>query len=303
MSFSFFDAKSINDRGQVSGDIVNCGELTCDSIVGIYENGQIQALQPGISGPINLRGNIGGGVIVDPVNFFTQAAIFRKKGLELIPPLLGEITSSVIALNDKNTALVDSLDESFSSSTVLYAKGKSRLIDFGPSVPFSFFLSMNNQSDISGTTVDELNLNKGFRFDQRTGKTQLLNPLSTEPHAWGLGINNQGNVLGYSFNPGSLERIGLWDRFGKFKAYFVEGTPEFPTISNRLVFNDKNQIVISRVSFPESDSNNVSYLVPKPGIRLNIADLVVNLPPERKISIVWDINNRGDMIATGYIFR
>jgi hypothetical protein len=161
---------------------------------------------------------------------------------------------------------------------------------------------MNNQSDISGTTVDELNLNKGFRFDQRTGKTQLLNPLSTEPNAWGLCINNQGNVLGYSFISGGLERIGFWDRFGKFLTYFVEGTPEFPTVSNRLVFNDKNQIVISRVSFPESDSNNVSYLVPKLGVRVNIADLVVNLPPERKISIVWDINNRGDMIATDIFF-
>lgn len=298
---SFFDAKTINDRGQVSGDIYNCDEITCEIVVGIYKNGRTQALQPGISGPINIRGNIGGGVIIDADNSFTQAAIFSTKGLELIPPMLGEITSNVIALNDKNAALVDFTD-AVGSRFALYSKGKSTVIDFGQRVTTPSLLGLNNKGVISGTSGTLFVNEKAFRFDPRSGFLELLEPLATEPFSRGLGINNQGNVLGYSFIPGSLERVGLWDRFGKFKTYFVEGTPEFPTVSNQLVFNDKNQIVISRIGNPSSERNNVSYLVPKPGVRLNIADLVINLPPERKISIVWDINNHGDMIATDVFF-
>ena len=54
-----------------------------------------------------------------------------------------------------------------------------------------------------------------------------------EPHAWGLGINYRGDVLGYSFVSFSTERIGFW-RGTTFHTRFVEGTAEFPTVSNFL---------------------------------------------------------------------
>jgi hypothetical protein len=52
----------------------------------------------------------------------------------------------------------------------------------------------------------------------------------------------------------------VWDRTGLFTPYFVEGTPQIPTVSNTLVFNDNNVIVISNISTGE----RTSYIVPRP---------------------------------------
>jgi len=42
--------------------------------------------------------------------------------------------------------------------------------------------------------------------------------------------------------------------------------------------------------------------VPKPGVRLNLADLVENLPLGQSLGAIFDINNHGDMIGTGGFF-
>ena len=140
-------------------------------------------------------------------------------------------------------------------------------------------LSINNNGFVSGTQGDDLcDGGTGFRFDPRTGQVALLEPLSTDPTAWGVDINNRGQVLGYSFVCGGIERIGVWDRRGEFQTYFVEGTDEVPTISNKLLFNDNNLIVITSVSSPDAEAGRNSYLVPRPGTRLNLADLVDDLP-------------------------
>jgi len=107
-------------------------------------------------------------------------------------------------------------------------------------------------------------------------------------------VNSRGEVLGYSFVPGALERIGVWDAQGRFHTYFVQGTPEFPTISNGLTFNDRNTIVITQVSRPV-DERNESYLVLKPGVRVKLADLVADMPAEQRR--IEAINNHGDMIG------
>jgi hypothetical protein len=80
----------------------------------------------------------------------------------------------------------------------------------------------------------------------------------------------------------------------------VEGTPEFPTISNDLKFNDNNLIVITQVSSPASESGS-SYLVPSPGVRLNLADLVADMPPEHgSLFGIGAINNKGNMIGSTF---
>src|SRR5262249_27393828 len=138
---------------------------------------------------------------------------------------------------------------------------------------------------------------RAFRFDPSTGNATLLDPLPTESLSWGIGINSRGDVLGYSFVSAGLERIGVWDRGGNFTTYFVEGTVQFPTISNGLVFNDNNLIVITNVSSPVSELGN-SYLVPKPGVRLNLADLVEDLPVGGDLAVISDMNERGSMIGS-----
>ena len=80
-----------------------------------------------------------------------------------------------------------------------------------------------------------------------------------------------------------------------FTPYFVEGTPEIPTISNSLLFNDNNLIVITDLgTLPLT-----SYIVPSPGVRLDLADLVENLPPGQDLAVIIGINNHGDMIGRG----
>jgi hypothetical protein len=162
---------------------------------------------------------------------------------------------------------------------------------------------MNNQGIIAGTVGNRFNGARGFRFDPHTGETTLLNPLPTEPIAWGISVNNRGDVLGYSFNvlpidSGGIERIGVWDREGKFKTYFVEGNPEFPTISNFLLFNDHNLIVITLAGTRGSGGKRTSYLVPEPGVRLDLADLVENLPEGQDLRLITDMNNHGDMLGS-----
>ncbi len=91
------------------------------------------------------------------------------------------------------------------------------------------------------------------------------------------------------------ERIGLWDRHGRFTTYFTEGTPEFPTVSNRLHFNESNLIVIT---FSLNDPT--SYLVPRPGERLDLVNLVDNLPPgPSPLFVVNGLNDNADMFGFG----
>jgi hypothetical protein len=155
---------------------------------------------------------------------------------------------------------------------------------------------MNNDGIISGTTFSlQSSTYFGFRFDTRTGRTTLLYPIAGDPDAWALSINNRGDILGYSFVFGATERIGVWDQTGVFTPRFVEGTPQIPTVSNRLVFNDNNVIVISNIS----TGDPTSYIVPRPGVRLDLADLVENLPAGQNLASTIGINNHGNIIGYG----
>lgn len=294
--FVFFSAEAINNSGRVCGEAID-GE-SFNPHVAEYQNGALTVLQPDLAsfaGTVNAGGTIGGSVITDEINFYTQAALFRGTQIEFIPRLPDEITSSVIALNDSGMALVDSLDESFVETFAIYKNGHVTPVDFGPDVPIAFFLSMNNAGIISGTTFSPSLTFVGFRFDTSTRQTTLLYPIGGDPDAWALRINNRGDILGYSFITNAIERIGVWDAKGVFTPHFIEGTPQIPTVSNRLVFNDNNLIVISDISIGEP----TSYIVPTPGVRLDLANLVENLPAGQNLAFIVDINNPGDMVGFG----
>jgi hypothetical protein len=115
--------------------------------------------------------------------------------------------------------------------------------------------------------------------------------VAPDPHSWGQALNRHGEVLGYSFIFDGIERIGKWDRRDRFQVSFIEGTPEFPTISNRLIWNEAGLIVISF-----TDDGN-TYLVPTPGTRLNLADLVVGAAAPGSL-VALQINKAGDFQAT-----
>jgi hypothetical protein len=78
-----------------------------------------------------------------------------------------------------------------------------------------------------------------------------------------------------------------------FTTYFVEGTPDFPTVSNLLLWNEPGLIVITRPSC-RTDLN--SYVVPAPGVRVKLADISDTLPAW---TLMNDINERGDILGAG----
>jgi hypothetical protein len=295
--FTLFDPIAINNSGRIYG--IAYDDLFIDPHVAVYADWAVTVLQPGIVYAANEGGTIGGSVPIDLANGIEQAALFRGDQVELIPPQPGEFPSFVLALNDLGTALVGSFDASFNATYVLYENGQTTVLDFGSTVTSPQFRSfaggfINNKGIIAGLTAGPAGSifdgARGFRFDPRTGEAELLDPVSPNTLAWGLGINTCGDVLGYSFVNATPyhERIGVWDRNGDFKTYFDE-----TIISGALVFNDNNLIVITL-----APSNN-SYLVPKPGVRLNLADLVENLPSGQNLRHFFDINNHRDMLGSG----
>jgi hypothetical protein len=87
----------------------------------------------------------------------------------------------------------------------------------------------------------------------------------------------------------------VWERNGLFDTYFVEGDVS----SSKLLFNEDNLIVITLQNSGGSSPHN-SYIVPRPGVRLNLADLVVNFPAGQELSSIADLNNHGDMIGSTF---
>jgi hypothetical protein len=298
--FTSFFPSAIQESGRVYGTL-------CDATCGVTEfayvnDGNLTVLPPvppgSFSGSVNARGTIGGSILVDPVNFIVRAALFRGDKVELVPPQPGEVFAFVVALNDNDTALVESDDASGKATYVLYRGGTATPINFGPSITDPFFFGIcrciNNNVIIAGREGPRFDGARGFRFDPRNGSATILNPFPgdpTETLAWGLAINQGGDVLGYSFTIGTSpyhERIGVWGGNGVFSTYFVEND-----LSNLLLFNDNNLIVITQVV-----SSRTSYIVPRPGVRLNLADLVVNLPAGQDLYSITDLNNHGDMIGS-----
>jgi hypothetical protein len=290
--FNLFQPIAINDSGLIYGVAF---DESSTQYVAVYKRGVVTILSAGLPNAVNEGGTVGGFVLDDLVNFTRQAALFRGNKVKLIPRQSSEeVSSTVDDLNDSGAALVTTRDNSYNFTSLLYKKSQATPLDFGPTITSPFFLHINNETTISGTTSASGNF-RGFRFDTRTSKTTQLNPLSTDTDSRAWDINNNGKVLGDSFKEG-IQRIGVWDSKGKFNTYFVEGTLEFPTISNSLVFNDKNLIVITFVTSPVSEEG-ASYLVPKPGVRLNLAGLVKNMPPDQNLFTILDINNKGDMVG------
>jgi hypothetical protein len=221
----------------------------------------------------------------DPNHFVTQAALFRAGRVELIPPRPNELQGQVLRITDSGIALVQSTDStSLVSSYYLYRPGREISLGFGGSQVGR--PHVNDLGVTAGTTLTSPA--RAFRFQPPANMT-LLAPVSPDPESWGLAIASNGDVLGYSFDYAGEERIGVW-RKAVFQTWFIEATAEYPTISNSLLWNRSGLIVISDTS----DLN--SYLVPRPGVRLNVADLTDSLPTWTRM---FSINARGDMVGWG----
>jgi hypothetical protein len=294
--------RGLSDHGEVIGQAFDCNEdfsVCLQIVVKRRVNGQFTVLEEDfVVNDVNSRGD-SGGCTTHPVNFEGQAGIVRVDGrLELIPPLPGEMSSCVVKVSDSGIAFVASTDPDFVTSAYVFDRGRIRPF----TVQNSVVNDINDHAQFAG--IQFFNPNRAYRFDARAQTTTLLEPVAPDPQSWGFAINRQGEVLGTSFAfDASVQRIGKWNRKNQFETSIVGGTgnPEFPVITNTLHWNEQGLIVLSN-----TDDGN-AYLVPSPGVRLNLADLVRNGPVASLLQGIA-VNKRGDIVAAGgeglvFLFR
>jgi hypothetical protein len=261
--------------------------------------------QSGFASVATSNGLVGGSVLTDPVNFIYEAAVFGRDGsTQLISPQPGEAFASVIGLNSRGDTLVESFDIN-GVMRALVARGKSeQLIDLGPANPPILFFGdfngagnlINEQGVVAGTAGAGIFSGAvGFTYDSVSRAITILPPWPgdpTETLAWAVGINNRGHVVGYSYTLGIQpyhERIGFWTRDATFETSYVE------TISSgALLSNDRDEIVITLFDVPPYES----YLVPRPGVRLDLAPLVHNMPAGQDLRSISSFDNDGDMLGS-----
>jgi hypothetical protein len=296
--FQQFIPLAIDDNGRVYGNVFDASFTSYNAV---YANGATSVFQPGVINPgaVNTRGIVGGFEFTDLVNFKFQAALFRGYSTKIIPFLTGETSTQVLSINDSDTSLLwsESLNPLTFGQNIyrLYSKGKYIFhFQLPTGSDCSRCWGVNNQGVVVGTISDPgLNAFRAVRFQPPYRNSQLLNPSPSDTDSTSFGINNSGNILGMSnvfLGDPAKNHYGIWDSKGNFKTYF-EGTNYF------ALFNDSNLIILT-----EGGDDRNSYIVPKPGVRIKLIDLVDN-PAEASIgglNVVTDINNRGDMV--GYSF-
>jgi hypothetical protein len=288
--FVVFIPTAIDDRGRVYG-------AAFDSFadhVALYNEGVVTVLQAGVPAVVNARGTLGGWV-TNPETGKQQAALFHGTELQLIPLLPGEVQTFVVSLNDSDSALVRSEDPSGNNRTTyrIYSRGKTIFrFQLPNALDCTFCWAVNNQETVVGTISDaSLNAFRAIRFRPPYSKPQVLGPVSTDNYSISYGIANSGDVLGASYGSSAdpfRNHHGIWDRNAHFTTYF-----EGAGFSARM--NDNKLIVLSG-----NDTDFNSYLVPRPGVRLNVEDLLDNPGSvEAPLSLIVGINNHGDMIGYG----
>jgi hypothetical protein len=288
--YDFWGPTGVSNRGDVYGTGFACDDefFVCSlDLLKLDSDGEFSLIASDFSASeVNGQGDVGGCVVTDFELGLSQAAIVHANGnVELVPPLPGEIASCVIQMSHAETAVVLSFDETFALTT--YVRRNRRNFAFPLAAQIR---DVNDHGVVAGILSTEAG-ERAYRFDSRTQTTTILEPVAGDPHSWGLGINRQGDVLGYSFTFDGVERIGNWNREEEFETHFVEGTPEFPTISNELIWNEGGVIVVSLTT----DEN--TYVIPTPGVRLNLQDHVGDaVVPSTLLAL--DINDRADFFAT-----
>jgi hypothetical protein len=286
-----FTPSAILDGGIVVGTIFDAS-FTKEAVA-VWRNGTITIGPAGTADVAGALGLIGGS---SPSN---QAALFLGNSTILIPQLPGEASASVVGLGLGGLALVQSVDASSNDTYAYDFLGRETVIPFGLPDPV-FGGHMNEVGQVAVTKEESATdpFLRGYRYDPLAKTTTPLFPFAGDPTdqlALVQGINNRGEVLGYSFtdftNPSYHERVGLWNLAGVFQPYFYE------TINTTALFsNDLDQIVITNTAF-FGPGVGTSYLVTQPGTRLDLASLVVNVPSGLFLDSVVGIDNEGNIIG------
>lgn len=293
----FFDFAALENDRTVHGNAIACDDETfvCQSFATLRDRRGNLTIQRDRQRNVTFANENGvrAGSVPSADGAAAQAALFRGSRVELIPLEPGHTGSFVEALTDSGIAIVSSYDDTFTvTSRALYQRGRLTPLD----VPDYRHIFVNDHGTVAGTAInadpeDPAGVNTAFRLRSRAPVLETLSPVPPDPNSWAQGIDPRGNVLGYSFVFDGIERIGVWRRDGSFETYFEQGTPEFPTISNRLLWSESGLIVIT-----QADSD---YLVPERGVRWNVDDLVDEDSPYHSFgtTFILDVNERGDLLG------
>lgn len=291
--YDFWFVTGLSDKAEVYGQGLECDDelVVCTfDVLRRRLDGQFEVIAEDFSiSDVTGKGDVGG-CTIDNATGNGQAAVLRANGkLELIPRLSGEVSSCIIQLADPTAATVFSFN---GAQTTLYILDGKRVTPF--TRPDASIVDINDRGQAAGIDFASPDANRGFRFDSRAATTTILEPVPPDPNSWGQAINKHGEVLGYSFVFNGIERIGKWNRQNEFETFFTEGTPEFPTISNSLIWNEDELIVVSQTT------DGSTYLIPAPGVRLNLADLVVVGGPVDTALLAVQINKKGDFVGFSF---
>ena len=295
----FFDFAALENDRTVHGNAIACDDETfvCQSFATVRDRRGTLQIQSDRQRNVSFANENGvrAGSIPSADGAAAQAALFRGSRVEPIPLEPGQRGSFVEGLSDSGIAIVSSYDDTFTvTSHALYQRGRLTPLD----VPDYRHIFVNDRGTVAGTAIndnpdDPESVNTAFRLRPRRPVLEGLSPVAPDPTSWAQGIDARGDVLGYSFVFDGIERIGVWRRDGSFDTYFEQGTPEFPTISNRLLWSESGLIVIT-----QADGD---YLVPERGVRWNVDDLVDDDSPYRTFgtTFIFDVNERGDLLGLG----
>jgi len=282
---SFYDPVAVTNDRKVYGNGYRCDENdeNCLMSILVHERGggEARELYSGARvSAVNCWQLLGGSVLSRGSEASQQAALFRHGEVELIPRLPGEVVSSVSQLNDFGVALVASGDGT-KSTYYLYRNGRELTLNLGQNSPVR---DMNNSGMVTGLAGG------AFRMVPWASEPTRLAPLPPHPYAWGMQINERGDVLGYSWGGGS-EVIGIW-RGTEFVIVLEPAKLEPAVVSNDLLWNRQGLIVITSAVAATGEH---SYIVPRPGVRFDLHELVDALPSS---SLITNLNDRGDMVGT-----
>jgi hypothetical protein len=279
----------LDDRGRIYGSVWGGGN---DYRVGVYSDGVLRVGQPGEVWTGNSRGTLGGSV-TDPDTGRRHAALFRGDETIVIPGLDPDRDSAVVSLNDFDAAVVRSSKIDDARSIYRVYHHERRLLTYqlptGSDCPDCW--KLNNFGVLTGAIYEpEREQFVILRFRPPYWSAPLVfEPLAGFDAVYPLGITDSGYIGGTTYtSDGTTCRYGFWDRFGRFTQYY-EG------IFYNAIMNKRGLIVVTG----NYDTDHNSYIVPRPGERLDLVDLLDNPEDvEGSMDTITAINRRGDMIGS-----
>jgi probable HAF family extracellular repeat protein len=173
------------------------------------------------------------------------------------------------------------------------AWAKSTYIELAPdNLENVVAFAINNSGDVAGWGFDyDAGLHRGFLYhDDGTYTILLPDDPVVWVDAWGMGINNSGDVVGLG------QYIGQLSGFLYSDGDYTEIRPLGSTAAEAYDINDNGDVVGNGYSYPSPGRNSGFLCTPPYGP----GDYIPLSPPDWVEAYATAINNDGDVVGWGY---